>query len=62
MEGANLMSDYLSDININDYLYMESFTLTNSMSQDISDYPVRLELTSSNFNFDLSNEYKKYFL
>lgn len=47
------MPDYTSDIDISSYLYSSTIVITNSLSQDLSGYPIKLEFTSSNFNFDL---------
>jgi hypothetical protein len=48
------MSDYGYDIDINKYLYMRSFTVTENSGTDQTDTPVLLELNSSNFNFDFA--------
>lgn len=48
------MADYAADISINDYLFREEITITETGGEDRTNFPVKLSLTSSNFNFALA--------
>lgn len=48
------MSDYSTDLVINDYLYRERMIVTEMSGFDQNDISVLLELNSSSFNFDLT--------
>lgn len=48
------MADYAADIVVSDYLYMKEITVTEKSGEDQTDFPLKLELTSSNFNFSFA--------
>jgi len=48
------MADYAADINTADYLYKREITVTEKEGNDQTDLHLRLQLDSSNFNFDVA--------
>jgi len=48
------MSDYASDISTSDYIYMKEITVSEISGEDQVDLPVKLNFSSSNFNFELA--------
>ena len=48
------MSDYVADISTDDYLYIKEISITEVGGEDHVDFPVKLTLNSTNFNFDLA--------
>jgi len=48
------MADYVSDIPTDDYLYIKEISITETGGEDHTNFPVKLTLNSSNFNFELA--------
>jgi len=48
------MSDYIADISTNDYTYLKEISITEVGGEDRTDFPVKLTLNSTNFNFELA--------
>jgi len=48
------MADYAADIVVANYLYRQAITLTEQSGEDQTNLTVRLDLNSTNFNFDFA--------
>ncbi len=48
------MSDYAADISTDDYFYIKEINITEVAGEDHADFPIKLILNSTNFNFDLA--------
>jgi len=48
------MADYTVDISTSDYLYMKEISITETGGEDRVDFPIKLTLNSTNFNFELA--------
>lgn len=48
------MADYISDISTDDYIYIKEISITETGGEDRVDFPIKLTLNSSNFNFELA--------
>ena len=51
------MVDYAPDIIASDYLYIREISITEKSGEDLVDFPVKLTLNSSNFNFSLADKF-----
>lgn len=49
------MADYAADISTSDYPYIKEITVTEMSGEDQSDFPIKISLNSTNFNFDLAS-------
>lgn len=48
------MADYIADISTDDYIYIREISITEISGEDRVNFPVKLTLNSSNFNFELA--------
>ena len=48
------MADYAADIVVSDYLYRQAITITEKSGSDQTNLHLRLQLDSSDFNFDFA--------
>ena len=49
------MADYIADISTDDYIYIKEIRVSETTGEDHTDFPVKLILNSTNFNFELAN-------